>query len=127
MSFESTLPFITDNGRRQNNNTDIGYRGYCQWYGTQGHRAKRCPQLQSCSQTQSMLNSTSHDSSTASPTWLLDSGASRHVTSNVTNLSSVSTYDGHYEIIIGNGSGLDITHVRFILTPCFFLKILYPI
>ncbi|KAI5313965.1 hypothetical protein L3X38_043141 [Prunus dulcis] len=49
-SSESTSPSTTDNGRRSNNTTGTGYRGYCQWCGTQGHSAKRCPQLQSGSQ-----------------------------------------------------------------------------
>ncbi|XP_021825724.1 uncharacterized protein LOC110766666 [Prunus avium] len=110
-SSESTSPSTTDNGRRSNNTTGTGYRGYCQWCGTQGQSAKRCPQLQSSSQSQPVVNSTYHGRHNASPTWLLDSGASHHVTSKVTNLSGVSTYDGPDEIIIGNGSGLGITHV----------------
>ncbi|CAL2238106.1 unnamed protein product [Prunus armeniaca] len=110
-SSESTSPSTTDNGRRSNNTTGTGYRGYCQWCGTQGHSAKRCPQLQSGSQSQPVVNSTYHGRHNASPTWLLDSGASHHVTSKVTNLSDVSTYAGPDEIIIGNGSGLGITHV----------------
>ena len=58
-----------------------------------------------------MANLTTHGRNTSSPTWLLDSAASHHVTSNVNNMPGASPYDGPDEIIIGNGLGLGITHV----------------
>ncbi|RVW33268.1 Retrovirus-related Pol polyprotein from transposon RE2 [Vitis vinifera] len=44
------------------------------------------------------------------PTWLLDSGASHHVTSNLSNLSIHAPYNGSDDIMIGDGTGLPITH-----------------
>ncbi|KAI5336426.1 hypothetical protein L3X38_015693 [Prunus dulcis] len=112
-----TQPAFTDNSRRSTHMNSTGYRGFCQWCGTQGHSAKRCPQLQYGSHSQPVANPTSHGRSTSSPTWLLDSGASHHVTSNVNTLSGASPYDGPDEIIIGNGSGLGITHVGSTTVP----------
>jgi hypothetical protein len=41
----------------------------------------------------------------------MDSAASHHITSDLTNLSIHSEYDGTYEIVIGDGSGLKVTYV----------------
>ena len=43
-------------------------------------------------------------------TWLLDSGASHHVTSDLSNLFLHSPYQGSDDIMIGDGSALPITH-----------------
>ncbi|KAM1351258.1 hypothetical protein ACFX13_005197 [Malus domestica] len=85
----------------------MGYRGFCQWCGTQGHSAKRCPQLCSAPPT---VNHTTIRPSTSSP-WLLDSSASHHVTSDSKNIPDSTTYDGPDQIVIGNRTGLSITHV----------------
>ena len=50
-------------------------------------------------------------STTSTPSWLLDSGASHHVTSDLTNLSMHTPYNGSDDIMIGDGSGLPITHI----------------
>ena len=43
--------------------------------------------------------------------WLLDSGASHDVTSDISNLSLHQPYEGPDDIVIGDGTGLNITHV----------------
>ncbi|PON75187.1 hypothetical protein PanWU01x14_045390 [Parasponia andersonii] len=43
---------------------------------------------------------------TNSPAWLLDSGASYHVTSNLSNLSLHTPYIGSNDVMIVDGSGL---------------------
>ncbi|RVW87968.1 Retrovirus-related Pol polyprotein from transposon RE1 [Vitis vinifera] len=43
-------------------------------------------------------------------TWLLDSGASHHVTTDLHNLALHSPFDGTDEIMIDDGSGLPISH-----------------
>lgn len=42
--------------------------------------------------------------------WLLDSGASQHISTDLQNLSMDSEYDGTDEIAVGNGHKLPITH-----------------
>ncbi|XP_070677804.1 uncharacterized protein [Malus domestica] len=77
-----------------------GYRCFCQWCGTQGHSAKCCPQLSSAPPT---VNHTTIRPSTSSP-WLLNSGASHHVTFDSRNIPDSTTYDGPDQIVIGNGT-----------------------
>ncbi|KAL6334026.1 hypothetical protein AAG906_000080 [Vitis piasezkii] len=44
------------------------------------------------------------------PQWLLDNGASHHVTADLSNLSLHTPYTGSDDIMIGDGSSLPITH-----------------
>ena len=50
------------------------------------------------------------NSTSPNPTWLLDSGTSHHVTADLNNLSLHSPYNGIDDVMIGNGTGLSITH-----------------
>lgn len=101
------------------------YLGYCQIYRIQGHTTKRCPsfriipvQSPTNKSNASMTNPNSpwqpraHFAVNApnTPSWLLDSGASHHVTSDLSNLSLHAPYTGSNDIMIGDGSGLSITH-----------------
>ncbi|KAF5462750.1 hypothetical protein F2P56_018733 [Juglans regia] len=43
--------------------------------------------------------------------WLIDSAASHNMTTDLSNLSIHSEYDGTDEVVIGDGSGLPISHV----------------
>ncbi|KAI9178326.1 hypothetical protein LWI28_025174 [Acer negundo] len=97
-------------------------RGFCQLCGDQGHTAKRCSVYNFSSvsinqrqqgtgsrpQWQPRANFATPNSST--PEWLLDSSALHHVTAYLNNLSLHSPYDGSDDIMIGDGSGLSITH-----------------
>ena len=47
----------------------------------------------------------------ATHTWMMDSGASHHVTNNLHNLSLYSDYGGPDEILVGDGIGLHISHI----------------
>lgn len=49
--------------------------------------------------------------------WLLDSGAMHHIAFDLVNLSMHQQYNGGKEVIIGNGSGLPITHTGSALLP----------
>lgn len=40
--------------------------------------------------------------------WIMDSGALRHVTKDIQNLSIFNEYDVEYELLIGDGAGLAI-------------------
>lgn len=60
------------------------------------------------------------------PQWLQDSGASHHVTADLNILSTLSNYTGSDDIIIGDGTGLPITHTGSITisspSKCFLLQ-----
>ncbi|CAN6969566.1 unnamed protein product, partial [Brassica oleracea var. botrytis] len=48
--------------------------------------------------------------SSDTPSWLLDSGASHHLTSDLNNLALHSPYQGNEAVTLGDGSGHAITH-----------------
>ena len=48
--------------------------------------------------------------SLASPPWLLDSGSSHYITANLNNLNLHAPNDGLDDVVIGDGTGLSITH-----------------
>ena len=50
-------------------------------------------------------------SPTTNTKWLIDSGASHNITGDLANLSIHSEYDGTDEVVIGDGSGLHVSHV----------------
>ena len=107
--------------------------GYCQICRIQRHTTKWCPSFQlvpvNTSTSPSALNKLSatpwkprahYASNTPSYTsWLLDNGASHHVTADLHNLSMHTPYNGSDDIMIGDGSGLSITHIysSFLHTP----------
>ena len=49
--------------------------------------------------------------------WLLDKGASHHIASDLSNLSLHTSYQGGDDVMIGNGTGLPITHTGSIKLP----------
>ena len=72
-----------------------------------GHTAKSYPQLHRSEVT---ANCTSA-SQPAGHKWLLDSAASYNITGDLKNLSIHSEYDGIDEVVIGDGSGLTVSHI----------------
>lgn len=122
-------------GSRNNNNRDQRssrpYLGRCQACGTQGHGVKRCPMFRLVTQSPQAnvsgfqgqnrghypqaYNAMMQAPDTAS--WLLDSGASHHLTSDLANLSLHAPYNGGEEVQIGNGTGLAIQNTGSSLLP----------
>ena len=51
------------------------------------------------------------DQANDSTTWIVDSSASHHITSDLQNLSLHSNYGGYENIMIDDGNGIPITHV----------------
>ncbi|KAL6321984.1 hypothetical protein AAG906_035903 [Vitis piasezkii] len=76
------------------------YQGFCQICGIQGHTAKRCPSFQLVPV----------QSSTTSARPPANFGASHHVTTDLNNLSLHAQYIGSNDVMIGDGTGLLISH-----------------
>ena len=53
-------------------------------------------------------NSQNAYNATTSPTWLLDSGASSHMTNSYTNLQNPKPYNGPEQVYVGDGKSLPI-------------------
>jgi hypothetical protein len=100
-------------GRRSNNssgrpnNSNRRYQPKCQLCDQLGHTAKTCPQFNS----QNVSVNCATTSTGKDKTWLLDSAASHNITGDLSNLSIHSEYDGTDEVILGDGSGLAVSHV----------------
>ncbi|KAG6765992.1 hypothetical protein POTOM_030056 [Populus tomentosa] len=86
-----------------------GYKGICQFCDQQGHSAKQCPRTKGLLGPSPAVHCTTTNTTTRQP-WLLDSAATNHVTADLQNLSLQSPYNGPDSILIGDGTGLSITH-----------------
>ncbi|GAB2296184.1 hypothetical protein Dimus_038408 [Dionaea muscipula] len=85
----------------------------CQFCDKKGHVAKDCytaKRLMGLPIPPRAHVSTAGNKASANQTWILDSSASHHVTSDLDNLSLHQPYEGPDDIVIGDGTGLPITH-----------------
>ncbi|GFY82736.1 hypothetical protein Acr_02g0009760 [Actinidia rufa] len=104
----STPRHYNNNKASSNNRGNQPFSTFNRGYQGSNH-AKRCPRIRPDFSTAPTANYTA----TAPPqpqNWLLDSAASHHVTDDLNNLSLTSTYEGSDAIVIGDSTGLRITH-----------------
>ncbi|CAL1389582.1 unnamed protein product [Linum trigynum] len=87
----------------------------CQFCERPGHSVRQCFKLfpEERQAYQARQTQAHHTTTSAPPSapWLLDSAASHHVTPDLGNLSLYSDYNGPDEILVGDGTGLKITHI----------------
>ncbi|KAF2319338.1 hypothetical protein GH714_014886 [Hevea brasiliensis] len=104
--------FNVNSGWRNANNWS-SQRVQCQLCDKYGHVAKVC---RSCSHNalEAQANFTSRQTSPA-PSWIMDTGASHHVTQNIQNLQAYSEYAGSDDIIIGDDGGGEYDGLHHIL------------
>lgn len=102
---------------------------------TASNVAQRCPQFRLISQSSSSGSSSGSQGQNRgyyqqppkaynvmmqapdTTSWLLDSGASHHLTSDLANLSLHAPYNGGEEVQIGNGAGLEIENTGSTILP----------
>jgi len=89
------------------------YTPKCQYYDQLSHVAKYCPQLHPRKATAKCTTA----SRSLEQRWLIDFTASHNITSQVSNLHLHFEYDGTDEVLIGDGSGLKITHSGSLTLP----------
>ncbi|XP_019085799.1 PREDICTED: branchpoint-bridging protein-like [Camelina sativa] len=101
----------SNNSFSPNNTRSKPYLGKCQICNTQGHSARRCPQLNS------FQSSPQRNTSPFTP-WqpraymaVLDSGATHHITSDLNSLSLHQPYNGGDDLVIADGSTMPISHI----------------
>lgn len=81
----------------------------CQLCDKPGHGAKTCRSRGKPSWPQAhYLNG---EPGSSNNNWILDSGATHHITSDLQNLSMQSEYAGSEDVIVGNGNGISISHI----------------
>lgn len=136
-SHHSRLKYNNNNNTNSNWNSSASNRsdtqsprpflGKFQYCNVQGHSARRCPQLQHLQVSipamtspftawQPRTNLALNTTYTAN-NWIFDSGATHHITSYLNNLAMHQPYNGGDDVIIDEGSGLNITHTGFSLLP----------
>ncbi|CAJ2630669.1 unnamed protein product [Trifolium pratense] len=97
------------------------FLGRCQWCNTKGHVLADCQLFRtqhpsvpapprSSPSTTGQAQAHTATAGTSSPGFLLDSGATHHVTNDLTNLALHHPYTGPDSLFMGNGSGLNISH-----------------
>jgi hypothetical protein len=89
------------------------YQPRCQWCERLGHTARQCSKLPSPDFSANCAAS-SHGKNNR---WLVDSAASHNMTTDLSSLSIHSEYDGTDEVVIGDGSGLPVSHVGSLSLP----------
>ena len=115
-------PHAYSSHRSRPNKTQKPFLGKCQWCREQGHVLAVCPtcttQFPSITPPPPNQSNFKPNANTASLTdidgstsWLLDSGASHHVTNDLNNLSLHALYDGTKKLLVGDGKGLFISHI----------------
>lgn len=91
------------------NNNQRPYKPKSQICEQLGHTTKACPQLHSTN----FFANCATASSGSKQKWLLDSAVSHNIIGDLQNLTIHSKYDGTKEVVLGNGSGLAISHVGY--------------
>ena len=100
-------------GRRSNyifgrpNYSNRRYQPKCQVCDQLGHIAKSCPQFHS----HNVSTNCATTSNGRDKIWLLDSVASHNITGDLSNLSIHFKYDGIDKVVLGDGSGLAVSHI----------------
>jgi hypothetical protein len=98
------------NGTHRNESFNSGHRRFkpkCQWCDQLGHTAKQCPKMSASDFSANCAAS----SQPKNHKWLVDSAASHNMTTDLSNLTINSEYDGTDEVVIGDGSGLPVSHI----------------
>ncbi|KAK2457784.1 putative mitochondrial protein [Trifolium repens] len=97
------------------------FLGRCQWCNTKGHVLADCQLFRtqhpsvpapprSSPSTTGQAQAHTATAGTSSSGFLLDSGATHHVTNDLANLALHHPYTGPDSLFMGNGSGLNISH-----------------
>ena len=87
-------------------------RVVCQLCDKPGHVAKVC-RSRATPSIWPQANFTTRGTPNSNSDWIVDSGASHHITSDLQNLSIHSEYGGNDDIMVGDGNNIPITHTGF--------------
>ncbi|CAH9098379.1 unnamed protein product [Cuscuta epithymum] len=92
----------------QNGSSFNSQRIICQLCDKDGHTARQCYSMRAPSPTAHVADGSHTSGNNAN--WLLDTGATHHITSDLNNLAIHSDYNGSDSVMMGNGNGVPISH-----------------
>ena len=105
-------------GNFQYSSSHTGSKVPCQICGSTSHEAIDCfdrmnPEIVAWKSLPpaKLAAFSAHYSSKSNPSWLIDSGATSHITNDIANILTPSPYTGEDKVYIGDGKGLSISHV----------------
>ncbi|KAM1546010.1 hypothetical protein ACFX13_047228 [Malus domestica] len=96
--------------------SNFGVCNNCQIYGSSSHEAIDCydrmnPDIFGKIPLTKLAALYTHYASKPSPSWILDFGATSHITHDISNISSPTPYIGKDKVYIGDVKGLSIHHI----------------
>ncbi|KAM1069966.1 hypothetical protein ACFX15_001756 [Malus domestica] len=102
--------------RSHTQGSSSSHKTTCQICGSTSHEAIDCfdrmnPEIFGRVPPAKLAALCAHYSSKPSSSWLLDSGATSHITNDIANLSVASPYIGEDKVYIGDGKGLPIHNI----------------
>jgi hypothetical protein len=97
-------------------------RVICQYCEKPGHSAKVCYKIKGYpnrSQVRPTANVAAHQSQTPAHNnnWIMDTGASHHITQDLQQLTLAQPYPGSDQVLVGDGTGLQISHTGQLSIP----------
>ncbi|XP_019451859.1 PREDICTED: uncharacterized protein LOC109353962 [Lupinus angustifolius] len=109
--FNALVPSISHNSDKQ---------VICQFYERPGHSAKRCYNINGYPKKHGprpSVHMATHHPPMQNFSWIMDTRASHHITQDLQQLALANTYPGLDQVLVGDGSGLKITHIGHTKIP----------
>jgi histone deacetylase 1/2 len=88
-------------------------RPVCQFCDKPGHSAKVCYKIRGFPKrygTKATANIAQNQAATQNANWIMDTGASHHISQDLQQLTLANSYPGADQVTVGDGTGLKITH-----------------
>ncbi|XP_019417294.1 PREDICTED: uncharacterized protein LOC109328330 [Lupinus angustifolius] len=92
----------------------------CQFCERPGHSAKKCYKIHGYPKrqgTRPSVHMATHTSPLQNSSWIMDTGASHHITQDLQQLTMANTYPGSDQVLVVDGSGLHITLIGHTKIP----------
>ncbi|KAB2608862.1 hypothetical protein D8674_012030 [Pyrus ussuriensis x Pyrus communis] len=98
--------------------TAAGHKTSCQICGSTSHEALDCfnrmnPEISGKFPPAKLAAMCAHYTAKSSNSWLIDSGATSHITNDISNIQSPTPYHGEDKVYIGDGKGGEFTSHQF--------------